>query len=70
MSLERRFLGKTVYSPALAENLKKVFLKHEEILKLDDRIRSEHVLAVRLFSAVEAHHTFMDATDIFPIRKT
>ncbi|CAG8488913.1 1534_t:CDS:2 [Paraglomus brasilianum] len=47
MSLERRFLGKTVYSPAMAENLKKVFLKHQEVLKLDNRIRSEHVLAAK-----------------------
>ena len=70
MSLERRFLGKTVYSPAMAENLKKVFLKHQEVLKLDNRIRSEHVLAVRLFSAIDVHHNFMDATDILPIRNT
>ena len=46
-SLERTYIGKHIYSPAMANNLKKALARHEHIMKEDKRLDLEYVKSVR-----------------------
>nr|CAG8436650.1 9338_t:CDS:2 [Entrophospora candida] len=44
-ALERSYLGERVYSAAMADNLKKGYIRHLDVMKQDDRIHIESVLS-------------------------
>jgi predicted alpha/beta-fold hydrolase len=47
LALDRSWLGRYIYSPAMANNLKAIYLKHYDQLKLDPRIDPEQALSAK-----------------------